>query len=240
MTVVAKAMKVGMGIVLAISVSGCQVQNGGSTTGFRLIPNAQSTTDSALQFASIEQIPLPGSRPYSRTYYRDDIALDIVPNPKIDAVTGREISLLSTSVRRRQAALPFNRRSNLYNAVILRHARMNGIDYEFAKAVIYSESSFRVNALGGHGEIGLMQVKPSTARAMGYRGTRNELYLPENNIKFGMKYLRRAKEKGDGTTCGTILKYNAGLYAKRMNPISARYCAKVKRLMKQARGRAVG
>ena len=31
--------------------------------------------------------------------------------------------------------------------------------------------------------------------------------------------------------CGTILKYNAGHAAKRMNPVSRRYCAKVKRYM---------
>ena len=38
-----------------------------------------------------------------------------------------------------------------------------------------------------------------------------------------------AHELGGGTTCGTILKYNAGHAAKRMNPVSAAYCSKVKR-----------
>ena len=64
-----------------------------------------------------------------------------------------------------------------------------------ARAIIYTESSFRVNALGRQGEIGLMQVKPSTARGMGYRGTKNQLYLPENNIKYGMKIF----EEGAGS-----------------------------------------
>ena len=124
----------------------------------------------------------------------------------------------------------------MYNSTIRKHAKLNGIDYELARAIIYTESSFRVNAHGRHGEIGLMQIKPSTARGMGYRGTRNQLYLPENNIKYGMKYLKKAQDRGNGTVCGMILKYNAGLYAKRMNPISARYCQKVKRLMRKARG----
>ena len=47
-------------------------------------------------------------------------------------------------------------------------------------------------------------------------------------------YLAGAVQRGGGTTCGTILKYNAGHYAKRMNPISQRYCSKVKRELAQA------
>ena len=61
--------------------------------------------------------------------------------------------------------------------------------------------------------------------------TRPELFDPETNIKYGMKYLGKAQKLGNGTTCGTILKYNAGHGAKRMNPVSANYCAKVRRHM---------
>jgi soluble lytic murein transglycosylase-like protein len=230
-------------LCLVLTVSACQSQSDGSST-FLLAGKSvepveayiEDTAETAFQYASLTRIPTPGSRPYAREHYSDDIELDIVPNPKIDAVTGREVSLLPRRERRRQASLPFAERSVLYNSIIKRHARANGIDYELARAVIYSESSFRVNAKGRHGEVGLMQVKPSTARALGYRGTVNQLYIPENNIKYGMKYLRKAKSLGDGTICGTILKYNAGLYSRRMNPVSARYCQKVKRLMRQVRG----
>lgn len=76
-----------------------------------------------------------------------------------------------------------------------------------------------------------MQIKPATARMMGYTGSIKELYEPETNIKFGMKYLAKAQELSDGTTCGTILKYNAGHGAKRMNPVSKRYCGKVKNIL---------
>ena len=34
-----------------------------------------------------------------------------------------------------------------------------------------------------------------------------------------------------GTTCGTILRYNAGHAAKRMNPVSRAYCGKVMRIL---------
>jgi len=46
-----------------------------------------------------------------------------------------------------------------------------------------------------------------------------------------MKYLGKAYKLGGGTTCGAILKYNAGHGAKRMNRISANYCRKVKRII---------
>ena len=73
-----------------------------------------------------------------------------------------------------------------------------------------------------------MQIKPATARMMGYTGSVKGLFQPETNIKYGMKYLAKAHELGGGTTCGTILKYNAGHAARRMNPVSSAYCTKVK------------
>jgi soluble lytic murein transglycosylase-like protein len=40
--------------------------------------------------------------------------------------------------------------------------------------------------------------------------------------------------RSGGTTCGTILRYNAGHGAKRMNPISARYCRRVRAILSGA------
>jgi len=64
---------------------------------------------------------------------------------------------------------------------------------------------------------------------MGYSGSTTGLFDPETNIKYGLKYLAKAQRLGGGTTCGTILKYNAGHAAKRMNPVSSDYCKKVKK-----------
>ncbi len=118
-----------------------------------------------------------------------------------------------------------------YGVLISRYATAYGVPVALAHAVVRVESNYRANARGRAGEIGLMQIKPATARAMGYSGSAKGLYNPETNIKFGMKYLAGAHKLGGGSVCGTILKYNAGHGAKRMNPISARYCAKVKRHM---------
>lgn len=116
-------------------------------------------------------------------------------------------------------------------ALVAKHARANGVPVKLAMAVVQVESNFRVNARGSAGEIGLMQILPRTARGIGYKGSMKALYNPDTNLKYGMKYLGGAYRRGGKSTCGTILKYNAGHYAKRMNRISANYCRKVKRIL---------
>lgn len=114
-----------------------------------------------------------------------------------------------------------------YERLIGKYADLYDVPNELALAVVQIESSFRPTVRGSAGEIGLMQIKPATARMMGYKGKASGLYDPETNIRFGMKYLAGAHDLGDGKICRTILKYNAGHGAKRMNPISKRYCDKV-------------
>lgn len=112
--------------------------------------------------------------------------------------------------------------------LIAREAGRAGVSVELAHAVVFIESSYRPAVTGSAGEVGLMQIKLATARDMGFEGTRKELYDPATNLRYGLRYLAGAKARGGGTTCGTILKYNAGHYAKRSNPVSRRYCERVK------------
>jgi len=118
-----------------------------------------------------------------------------------------------------------------YDTIISRYASQHGVPAALAHAVVRVESNYRPNARGRAGEIGLMQIKPATARMMGYSGSAKGLYDPETNIRWGMKYLAEAHRLGGGDTCGTLLRYNAGHGARRMNKVSAAYCAKVKRHM---------
>lgn len=118
-----------------------------------------------------------------------------------------------------------------YTTLVSQYASAYGVPVSLAHAVIAVESNYRPNARGSAGEVGLMQIKPSTARLMGYSGGLKGLFDPETNIKYGMKYLGMAHQLSGGNTCGTILRYNAGHGAKRMNPVSAAYCSKVKRLL---------
>jgi soluble lytic murein transglycosylase-like protein len=127
----------------------------------------------------------------------------------------------------------FQGRRGRYSNLIAKHARAAGVPVRLALAVVEVESGFRPNARGRAGEIGMMQILPRTARFIGYKGRMKNLYNPSTNLKFGMKYLGKAYRLGGKTTCGAILKYNAGHGAKKMNPISREYCRRVSRIMRR-------
>ena len=118
-----------------------------------------------------------------------------------------------------------------YASLIRAAANKHGVPVSIAKAVVQVERNFNSRARGSVGEVGLMQIRPQTARGMGYRGSVKALYNPETNLEWGMRYLAGAYKKAGGDVCGTILRYNAGHYAKRMNPISRRYCQRVKSII---------
>jgi soluble lytic murein transglycosylase-like protein len=141
-----------------------------------------------------------------------------------------ETVLLKTVDRQSGYAMP-DFSTSKYSVLIVKYAKQYNVPVDLAHAVIRVESNYNPNARGSAGEIGLMQIKPATARMMGYVGKKKGLFDPETNIKYGMKYLSMAHELGGGETCGTILKYNAGHAAKRMNPVSKAYCGKVLALL---------
>lgn len=123
------------------------------------------------------------------------------------------------------------KKSSDYAKLVRKAAKKHGVPVKIAMAVVEVESNFNPRARGRAGEVGLMQIKPATARGMGYRGSTKALYDPKTNLDWGMRYLAGAHKRASGDVCGTILRYNAGHYAKRMNPISRRYCQKVKRIL---------
>ncbi|WP_375658993.1 lytic transglycosylase domain-containing protein [Bartonella sp. MR30HLJHH] len=115
-----------------------------------------------------------------------------------------------------------------YEFLIQKLANKYNVPVNLAHAVVKVESNYKAGIKGAAGEIGLMQIKPSTARWLGFSGSVQDLYDPATNLEYGLRYLARAYKLSGGSTCGTILKYNAGHAAKKMNSISAKYCAKVK------------
>ena len=74
-----------------------------------------------------------------------------------------------------------------YAAIISRHAQELGVPEALAHAVVQVESNYRANARGQAGEIGLMQIKPATARGIGFSGSTQALFDPETNIRYGME-----------------------------------------------------
>lgn len=116
-------------------------------------------------------------------------------------------------------------------AIVDREAAMHGIPVALARAVVKVESSWNPRETGTVGEVGLMQIKHSTARLMGFAGSRAELYDPKTNVRWGMKYLAGAYRLANGNVCQTALKYQGGHNAKRMTGVASRYCSKLHTFM---------
>ncbi len=110
--------------------------------------------------------------------------------------------------------------------LVAREASLRGLPPEIADAVAMVETGYRADAIGSSGEVGLMQVMPSTAAQLGFRGTLSDLADPETNIRLGVTYLARAWRAGGGDICRALTKYRAGLGEDTMSPLSAQYCAR--------------
>jgi soluble lytic murein transglycosylase len=101
-----------------------------------------------------------------------------------------------------------------YEQIVRAHARNYRLDPALLAAVIYQESKFQPDAKSSSGAIGLMQLRPDTAKGIAVRtgGNRfqtSDLYNPEINIRYGSWYLRHLLDKyGDEKLA--LAAYNAG------------------------------
>jgi hypothetical protein len=117
---------------------------------------------------------------------------------------------------------------NEYRAIVERESRAFGLPPALVDAVMAVESSYNPGVIGLDGEIGLMQVLPSTARMMGFTGTPEQLAQPEVNIHYGTGYLAGAWQRADGDLCTATMKYRAGHGETRFSYLSVDYCMRVR------------
>jgi soluble lytic murein transglycosylase-like protein len=115
-----------------------------------------------------------------------------------------------------------------YRALIEKEAAQAGLPPEIAEAVMAVESGYNPDAIGGVGEIGLMQILPSTAAMLGFRGSLAELAVPETNIRYGVTYLGKAWRLAGGDLCTAAMKYRAGHGETRFSVLSVNYCLAVR------------
>jgi len=109
---------------------------------------------------------------------------------------------------------------------VTQEAIANNIPPEIADAVAMVETGYRPGAIGTSGEIGIMQILPSTAAALGFRGSTTELFEPSINIHLAVQYLALAWAESGGNMCRALTKYRAGLGTEITTPLSAQYCAR--------------
>ena len=115
-----------------------------------------------------------------------------------------------------------------FRLIAMEEAKKAGLPYAMVDAVMKIESGYHPQALGGVGEIGLMQVRPATAAMMGFRGTPADLADPATNIHYGAAYLGKAWALAGGDVCKTLMKYRAGHGETVMTPLSVTYCQRAR------------
>jgi soluble lytic murein transglycosylase-like protein len=93
-----------------------------------------------------------------------------------------------------------------YDDLIVEHARAQGIRPDLVRAVIQVESGYNPYARSVKGAMGLMQLMPGTAAALGV----TRPYDPEQNIRGGVTYLRRLLERYENNEELALAAYNAG------------------------------
>ena len=118
--------------------------------------------------------------------------------------------------------------SDRIRTILQNEARIAGLPPAIADAVVQVESAWNWRVVGELGEIGLMQVRPTTAAMLGFSGTAAELARPRTNIHYGVTYLAQAWRLAHGDLCRTLMKYRAGLGEERMSLRSAVYCMRAR------------
>jgi len=119
-------------------------------------------------------------------------------------------------------------------ALVVLAARFHGVPESLALAIAETESAFNCSAVGKAGELGLFQVKPTTAFLMGHSGNPEELKDCVIGAYYGVLHLRKAYDScGKDIPC-TISRHNRGL--KAVPRVKAKYVKKnlsaIKRLSK--------
>lgn len=113
------------------------------------------------------------------------------------------------------AALSTAAQATNVEQMVALEAKRQGVPVGLALAIAKTESKFKCGAIGRHGERGVMQIKPRTARGVGYRGSPAGLSHCQTGIRYGIMYLNLAHRKAGGNVYRTALLYNGGLATKR-------------------------
>jgi soluble lytic murein transglycosylase-like protein len=98
------------------------------------------------------------------------------------------------------------------DALFTAHAAANGVPATLVHRVIIRESRYNPRIVGKGGAMGLMQIKPATARGVGYGGSAAGLLDPETNLTYAVRYLAGAYRLAGGNHDRAVSYYARGYY----------------------------
>jgi soluble lytic murein transglycosylase-like protein len=101
--------------------------------------------------------------------------------------------------------------SSSYDALVARHAAVNGVPASLVHRVIIRESRYNPRAVS-RGNYGIMQIRLGTARAMGYTGSAAGLLDADTNMTYAVKYLAGAYRAAGGNENRAVAYYAGGYY----------------------------
>jgi soluble lytic murein transglycosylase-like protein len=99
-------------------------------------------------------------------------------------------------------------------ALIKQMAPSYGVPTWFALRIAQVESGYNPRARGAAGEYGVFQMKCSTARGIGFRGSCSGLLNSATNVRIGLKHLQLAVRSSRGNLKLAASKHNGGLGRK--------------------------
>jgi soluble lytic murein transglycosylase-like protein len=118
------------------------------------------------------------------------------------ATTRMELARLESIVERSARwRIPANLAALIWDVAL-----SEGVDPDLAYALVAVESGFNPAALSTAGAIGLAQVMPQSARAMGC--PTDTLWDPEANLRCGLRILQRYLADSGGDLRAALLRYN--------------------------------
>jgi soluble lytic murein transglycosylase-like protein len=140
--------------------------------------------------------------------------IDIAPDGRVTVSDGPRVQLstdpaaarpiLVEPVVRPRASAALRADGQVADAIRLA-AQTQQLDGALIEAVAWQESRFRPGAVSPKGAVGVMQLMPATARAVGAQG--GDVYA---NVRGGTTYLRRLLAYYQGDLPKALAAYNAG------------------------------
>lgn len=89
-----------------------------------------------------------------------------------------------------------------------------GLPPGLLSSLCYVESKHKINAIhhddGDQDSLGVCQIKLTSARQMGFRGTAKQLMEPRYNVKYAARYLKYQISRYNNSITKGVIAYNLG------------------------------